>query len=111
MSDNSKRIFITSDARAKFAGPEHIGPLVERFAAGDIRSVLVATIWADDVPGGDFHIEPGDRPKLVRHLRRILTDLEGDAQGWGEPPRHGTQEGQHRSAALTRPRNRRGKDE
>jgi hypothetical protein len=48
----------------------------------------------------------------VRHLRRVLTDLEGDAQGWAEPPKGGSQEGQHRSAALTPPRrNRRGKNE
>jgi hypothetical protein len=72
----TKRVYIIGDARVYFANEAHIGSRVERFASGDIRSLVVATNWSDDAPGGEHHIEPGDKPKIIAHLKKILRRLQ-----------------------------------
>jgi hypothetical protein len=70
-------VFVTSDARAKFANSEIAG-LIRNFGIGDIRSVSISTVWSDGEVGGSYHVEGDDKVNLIAQLERALRVLRGE---------------------------------
>jgi hypothetical protein len=73
------RMIITGDDRARFANSELAG-LVRNFGIGDIRSVSISTVWCDGVAGGSYHVEGGDRAKMIAQLEKVLAILRGELE-------------------------------
>ena len=76
---HTQPIIVTSDARARFANSQLAG-LVHNFAICDIRSVSISKVWCDGVTGGSYHVEGGDRAKMIAHLEKVLAILRGEGE-------------------------------
>ena len=77
-SKQRQPVYVTSDARARFANST-IDGLIRNFAIGDIRSVSILTVWCDGEVGGDYHIEDAEqKAKLIAQYERMLRILKGE---------------------------------
>jgi len=71
-------IYVTGEARARFANSS-IDGLLHNFSVGDVRSVVIATVWCDGETGSDWHVEDDEqKTKMIQQLERTLRILRGE---------------------------------